>query len=364
MVRIAVVLCTLIATALPVSAELRKTHGEMVLVAVDGFVLPKLEELAQRTKALQRSVGALCQSVDSAIDRRRRDAQTRFEDVVKAWAGAEMFRAGPAKENNRVDRFFFWPDPRGTARRQLARVLATRPANLIEPGELKSHSAALQGLPALESLLYSQKYPLGTETDETGRYRCALANAISSNIETLAAEILTGWKKEGGFRTTMIETGSDNPTYLDAAEASIEIVKAIVAGIDFTVARHALPIMSAAEKKPVRRPKLPFQPSGLTTAYLEASLSAIEELFNLIGLAAFIQGGKPWMKERISITFAQAHELRKILEQTKDLPADEERRLRAARKLKFDLNALRLIIVKELAPAAGLALGFNELDGD
>ena len=86
----------------------------------------------------------------------------------------DFLRFGPMAQEGRYERFAFFPDVHGTGARQLRRFLATEDEALLKPGALREQSAAVQGLPALESLLFSGSKAL-LDAEDAEPYRCALA---------------------------------------------------------------------------------------------------------------------------------------------------------------------------------------------
>lgn len=357
---------TLLITALAPAAgsaealPIRKTHATMVLDAVDKFLLPRIEALQQTTGALETAVGTVCREGEPA----RKAAEAAFGDTVRAWGGLDFVRFGPSAREHRLERIFFWPDPRAFASRQLNQLLAARKPELLAPGALSSQSVAVQGLTPLEGLLFDEKMPLGAGKDEAGTYRCALAAAIAANIHAVAGEIGAGWVGGDGFRTKILAPGSDNALYKDAGETVREVMKALVAGIELCRDRFILPELTAVTANPPRRVRLAFEASGLTGTYLKSSLVALKELYAGIGLDAYVPPDKPWMTSFLPTSW---NSLLADADRLDNLRANErgsEAHLHALRKMRFDLSGIRQIIVKELAPNADIVMGFNELDGD
>ena len=61
----------------------------------------------------------------------------------------------------------------------------------LDPASLAKKSAAVQGLSALEVLLYDDARPI-TGDDEDAHYRCKLALSMAQSTHALAREILSG----------------------------------------------------------------------------------------------------------------------------------------------------------------------------
>ncbi len=67
---------------------------------------------------------------------------------------------GPAREDNRFERLFFWPDRRGRGLRQVQGILAEEDETATDPATLYQKSVAVQGLLALDFVLSGE----GNET--------------------------------------------------------------------------------------------------------------------------------------------------------------------------------------------------------
>ncbi|MCC7252123.1 imelysin family protein [Hyphomicrobium sp.] len=346
------------AQALPI----RKSHATMVLDTIDQFLVPRLEALTKASGGLATSVDAVCKA--GGDETSRKAAAAAFGDTVRAWGGLDFIRFGPAMRAHRLERIFFWPDPRGFASRQLNGLLAAKKPELLAPGALASQSVAVQGLTALEILLFDEKNPLGAGTDEAAKYRCALAAAIAANIHAVAGEIHAGWTGDDGFRRKMLTAGSDNALYKDATETVREVAKALATGLELCRDRFVVPELTAVTAKPPRRARLAFEPSGLTGDYLEASLVALKELYEAIGFDAYVPADKPWMTNFLPTAWKSLLADGARLDTLRKTERGSEAHLHALRKMRFDLGGIRNIIVKELAPNADIVMGFNELDGD
>jgi len=83
-----------------------------------------------------------------------KDTQRAFATTVEAWSLVEAIRFGPVAQQQRYDRIFYWPDPKGLGTRQVRKALEKQDQSVTDVNSLASKSVALQGLSALEYLLY------------------------------------------------------------------------------------------------------------------------------------------------------------------------------------------------------------------
>lgn len=341
-----------------------KTQAEIARDGVDRFILPRIAAFKARSETLSKDVANVCAVRTGDVKAARDAAQTAFVEAVRAWAPLDMVRFGPSAREHRLERIFFWPDPRGIAERQLNGLLAARNSELLKPGALTTQSVAVQGLTALEYLLFNEKKPLGEGDDEAARYRCAMAAAIAQSIDTVAGEIQSGWLGDDGHRAKILNPGPDNVLYRDRAESAREIAKILVLGFDLVRDRIALPELAALARTPPRRARLPFERAHATGIFVQATIEALKDLYDTTGFAARIGPDKNWMTNFLATGWdGLIAESRKV----DDVRAGEvgsNEHLHVFRKVRFDVTSLRQIVVKELAANAGIILGFNELDGD
>ena len=168
----------------------------------------------------------------NAPDLERLDAaRTSFKDALIAWGRIEHVRFGPIAEQNRYDAMIFWPDPRGIARRQIARVLAQQEADALLPQVLAGKSVAIQGFSALDVVLFGSGSEIIARPETAGRFRCGYARALAVNIETVARETLAGWSDPAGFARLWLNPAAGNPAFLNAKETTHALVQAYLTGL-------------------------------------------------------------------------------------------------------------------------------------
>ena len=186
---------------------------------------PPMAALQEATGELGPALGDLC-AVPTASTSDRPCAHA-FAATIDAWAGVDFLRFGPMAQEGRYERFAFFPDVHGTGARQLRRFLAPQDEALLKPGALAGQSAAVQGLPALESLLFSGNEGAPRRRRRPSRSAARSPRRSPSNMHAIA----DGSARRAGRATTswatLIENpGPDNPVYRTHAEAMTEILKA------------------------------------------------------------------------------------------------------------------------------------------
>ena len=132
----------------------------------------------------------------------------------------------------RAERLYFWPDPRNATARQLGELLAGRdPAALTAEGFVRA-SAAVQGLPAVERLLFDEGAAAAFRRGgDVGRRRCEVLEAITRNVAGITGEVAREWSRGDAAYARRVETaGPGNVTYPEPKEATQDLLKSLHAG--------------------------------------------------------------------------------------------------------------------------------------
>ena len=130
--------------------------GAVLAAAVDGFIRPGYGALRSEARLMAELTGELCETPSPGAIQA---AHEGFGRLVEAWSRIEIIRFGPIVEDNRLERIHFFPDRRGLGLRQVQAVLAEKDATATTAVALADKSVALQGLTALEYLLYGTATP-------------------------------------------------------------------------------------------------------------------------------------------------------------------------------------------------------------
>jgi predicted lipoprotein len=343
----------------PAPTATEADYAAVVDQAIDGYILPAYAELEGATHDLVAEVEGLCLTPSAET---QQALAVAFARTVVAWAGVDFFRFGPMARDGRYERFAFWPDVHGTGARQLRRFLAGEDPALLEPGALAEQSAAVQGLPALERLLYSGSKGR-MNTDAPDEYRCGLAMAVAYNMDGIASEALDGWTGEDGWASLMHKPGADNPVYRTADEAMTEILKAILTGFE-QMREHRLAPAVGETPGEARASRAPYNRSGQALPYLLASAEALQAFVDASGILTLVPEQEDWIANSVAFEFSNLDGA--LAAAGPDLEAalaDPEMRQKLV-YAQIVLADLRDLFQQQLGPAAGLTQGFNSLDGD
>ncbi len=199
-------------------------HAGVARNAVEQHIRPGYKRLADATAALNESLKAFCADQQEAS---LAAAKQAYADAVTAWGRIEHLRFGPIMEDHRYERIVFWPDPKGIGSTQVSRAMSKNDPTLISPESLGKKSVALQGLTALEQVLYGRTGLLGQKTG----FRCQYAMAIGANLAAIAAAVDSAWNAPDGYCRLMLNPGADNPVYMQPGEVTQELVMAYATGL-------------------------------------------------------------------------------------------------------------------------------------
>ena len=343
------------AIAAPAAPAFSKLNARVI----DNYVIPRFASLAKASGKMADDIARVCDGDAKAPAALKKD----FADTALAWGGVEFLRFGPMAEVGRPERIDFWPDPRGVAQRQVALLTNKRDPSALDPTTLAKKSAAVQGLSAIELLLQDDAHPI-TGTDEDARYRCKLARTMAQSTHAVAEEILTEWQGDDGWRRRMIEPRAGDARYKSAEEPAGDFARALITGLQMIQDRQVTP-MTAALAAPEKPPRLPFARSNLSARYIGAGIASTKALYGEMQLSSSVPKDKAWMPKWISAAFERlGRDAPAAVEGLSHAAKDDPDRARALRMVRVHIDGIRKLVGRELAPAAGLMIGFNELDGD
>lgn len=276
----------------------------------------------------------------------REPLRPAYRDAVLAWRQLEATGFGPASVPETAARVFFWPDAHGTAGRQLGAALKSRDPQLETAAGLEGQSAGLQSLAALELLLYGGP-PADAAADV---FACRYAQAIADFQAELAREF------EAGLAAVPA----------DGEATARALVIGMRTALD-TLIQLDLERPLGADLADARGQRARAWRSGLSLALIGAALETVERLYAAPqGFGALIAGQAevaPFgavMGQRLEAAQAMLGQVALPLHEAVSDPAARPQ----VEALLEELRTMRRLVVERLAPALGVAAGFNALDGD
>ena len=334
---------------------------------VERHVLPRYAQLADAAAALDAAGRRFCEApATAAID----EVRSAFHAAADAWHGVEHLRFGPMESRLRAERLAFWPDPRNATGRQLGELLAGRdPAGLTPEGFLRA-SAAVQGLPAMERLLFDAGAEAALrKAGDDGVRRCQVLGAITRNVVAIAGEVQQEWTGgDAAYARRFTAAGPENTAYPEAKDATVDVLKSLHGALE-RVASLKLAKPLGASVAAARPALVEEWRSGRALRDVRLNLAAARALYlgeGGFGLGEFVRevAGAPELDTRLSrgldACLAAADKIPDPLETAMKTPRSRP----TVERLLKEVRTLRHAVAERLTTALGVPLGFNALDGD
>ncbi|MBZ9701123.1 MULTISPECIES: imelysin family protein [unclassified Mesorhizobium] len=340
----------------PASAAVKAT--DVIQRAIDGFVRPAYASLHDRAAGLNKAMHALCEKPSKGdLDA----ARAEFSRTVDAWSSAEIIGFGPVKENNRLERMLFWPDRKSIGLKQVQAALAAQDPSATDPAQLSGKSVAMQGLGALEFVLYGDGADaLAGKNDP---YRCAYGAAVAGNIETMAGDVADAWNKPDGFAALWANPGPQNPLYRDGTEAVTELVGIFINELEMVRDVRLKGFLGG--KPEADKPKQAiYWRSQNTTNSLAGNLAGIDGLFEASKLGDALPADARWMAESIRIQLVNGVATAKSVQGPIDMALADPALRAKLEHLALITSSLSTLFGTRLTAEFGLTAGFSSLDGD
>lgn len=260
-----------------------------------------------------------------------------FAEALVAWRRFEATGVGSAGDPETTARVYFWPDKHGTAGRQLATALRARDPRLETAAGLEGQSAALQSLASLEQLLH------GERADDGGDFACRYARAIAAFQAERAAAMT-----------------APDAAPMEALFAGLRAALDTVIALDLE--RPLGRSIEAARGQRARAWR-----SGLSLALIDAALATVEEAHN--GAGGFVaqvaaNAELAPFARTVAARLAAARAAVAAIPAPLHLAVADPALRPKVEALLEEVRAVRRLAVERLAPALGVAAGFNALDGD
>ncbi|HEX2448461.1 MAG TPA: imelysin family protein [Methyloceanibacter sp.] len=338
-------------------AHAEADHAAIARASLTEVIRPGYAAFAEAAGALKQKVEGLCAQPSGPALQEAKDA---FAAAVLAWSKVEIVRFGPVTQDHRFERLFFWPDAKGLGLRQIQDALAKEDANVTEPDELAAKSVALQGLPALEYLLYGDG---GVIPDDDRDFRCKFGLAVATNVDRIANSVVEGWRDDSTYEKAFMGPAPDDPYYHAPKEVTLDLFKTFTTGIELVRDQKLGKPLGANPDE--AKPKLAaFWRSVLTFKNAAGNLEGARILFAQGGFAQVVRQESAGVEDSILFDLDHAVDvLRGIDQPMAEVVKDEGLRAKIE-ALRVALKAAAQTAGDMISRGAGLAFGFNAMDGD
>ncbi|MBK8971028.1 MAG: hypothetical protein IPM37_06535 [Hahellaceae bacterium] len=332
--------------------------------------LSPMKQFEVEAKGFTESWSDVCQ--DQVVQQKElATLQDKWRIVVTSWARASVFSVGPTLDDNRKVRVSAWPVRPGLVDKQTHHLLgqaSSLPANevarLVHQG-----SAAVQGLPALDFLLFAPGSERIDQINKQSLAFCHAGLAISSYLHETSATLFSAWESWPVLNAAQSESRQlSDPRPLKETPAFHRLQDKLLNGL-LSQIRHlnrdgvgSLFDYSNDPKGKQRNLHYPYSQYGTDSLKysLEALSTALRSDSPLITGLAEDSAHRSALNNRINALLEDAGKLPIVTNGQPLSPED----VQTIQNLNLHLEGLYTLLESKLLPELGLTVDFNSEDGD
>jgi predicted lipoprotein len=333
---------------------------------VNHVIIKPYRQLAKSAAILSQRVYALCTPTIPTSEKeniqRRLHTQAAFRHLFRRWANVQFISIGPMAYLQRTERFQYWPDKHAVGNRQLRRLLQeetlkhNHQTSLINLAQLQKKSVAVQGIPALERLLFTKKTSLSPT-------ECHLANIISQNLHSIAQENIDAWVQPPTlFVNEMIHRDRGFGVYSSeqvVANVLFNMLSTQLLIVDLLKLQRALP----QGKKTSRPTRLEAWKSQLSLPLIQENMHSLQQLYRH-GFYSHLKKKDSHTAKKIMVEFHQINAILKNSTLSLAQYIQTNTTHPTIEKILTKLATLQTLINTRMASELKLSTKFNALDGD
>ena len=291
-------------------------------------------ELWHKASALHHAVNTWCLVEPEAITE-------PWHSAMASWMALQGQERGPQQALEQNWSMQFWPDKKNTLGRQMRELLKNEP--YIDPSELANRSVTVQGLGAVEWLLFDP-----AAQASSAEQRCVLMASISAHTVSTASTMASAWQQNPWLE-------------LDNQQWQQEMFSMVNNQLDFMLKKLSLPLAKIGKPNPYFAESWRSQTSY---SNLKANLQQLQSTLMVEGgIVSSLEAIDSPVASRISEALAQTIEQwpsdDSLFEQ---LPTKSG--YRQALNAFNQLDYLNYLLTQEASQALGVTIGFNATDGD
>ncbi len=295
----------------------------------------------------------------------------QWRQAMSDWQHVQWVQFGPIKEDSREWALQFWPDRKNLVGRKTNALLKQDEA--VTEQQLASSSVLVQGLSALEFLLFDESF---NNNINYSKKHCLLVKEIAKKLQITTKELTNEWQ---AFHTTNF---SQFQKPLPEAE-----VTTIDQGINLIVSNIVVQLDKVIDKKigspfainkPIDKSNTYFLESWRSESSknnIRDNIIAIRSIMNEGGLKQYLYTKElnqlaNKLEEELNITIEILNKEMVTLPDNDSnsyfrlLSADKKSAIDSIQPLVTQLAKLRVLIKTDLTKALNIKLGFNSNDGD
>jgi predicted lipoprotein len=325
-----------------ITATPLRAADETLVKIVDRFIIPHYQALSLTADAQENAWAEFCAKPD---EMGFEALQRAYLATADSWSQVEFLHYGPIGDEFRAERLSYWPERKNATAKALAELLERDGVDDLAPETFIKNSVAVQGLPALERLLFDDKAQTELLGGARKARRCAVGQAIAWNVVMIAHDVRLGWSND------VAQAIADPDT---AKEAASRIATDFLASFAFMRDSKLRPMLGkdAASARPMLA-------EGWRSKRSKRALTL--NLETALDLAKLIMAGKDGdtpATVATALSFAEA-----LPEDFGPAVADVKQR----QQFYLVLDALAAARDKahdEIPAVLGVTVGFNSQDGD
>lgn len=323
---------------------------------VEQWLLPRYDALRAAARAQQEAWDSFCAkpSAEGVAE-----LKTRFAAVSAGWAAVEFITFGPVMLSLRPDRFNLFPERRNAVGRSVAEIIGDETDERLQPDRFFRLSAAVQGLPALERVLYDDGAEAALLSGPESARRCALGRAIAENLANIAGELREGWGDRHSGLLAQLIAGQSDPVYFPEPGALLSQMVTDLAGAYQRVVDQRLLVVLGKTPDDAKPLLADRRRSGLSRETIIAIIASADDLADRLAVGLDAKG-----RSAVEKTMAGAEAAAGALPEDIGAAATTPEGRKTLQATVTAFKAAQASVASPLASGLGVPLGFNALDGD
>lgn len=309
-------------------------------------VLPNFLQLANAALVQQQTWNRVCASPSPGGNSQ---LQKAFHKTMDAWALVFHWNIGPMTHYLRREKLYHWPERRNSIAKGLTKLLARKQPEKLAPKRFSKASVAVQGLPALERLLFED-----INVTENA-WACQIGGAIASNVATVANDVEREWRDEVA---PLLYKGEPHPDFFEEpSDFMNRLFNELVTGYRIIKDQKIL-MVTGADGKSTKPGRIENRRSKRFEKNLALNLQGLYQAQAVV--ARFLSDDHQMdMKKQIK-------DVRSALKKLGDFETGVKSG-KIQPQIKLFLSALDVVrdqMAKDYVEQLQLVVGFNSLDGD
>ncbi len=347
-------------TMQPAMAITKQEQSALAKTMLIGYIRPNYAQFLKAAQELETTTKTLCKTASPATLAQEKQA---FAKTVLAFSRIEHIRFGAMTKKHRLERLAFWPDRKNIGLKQVKRVLKTQDTSVLSLSSLQNKSVALQGLTALEYVLYGNEQDSLAKPGITGTFRCHYAQTIAQNIVKIGQNLIKGWEDNHPHVQAFLHPSADNETYMSEREVSQTLFLSFLTGLklvkDFKI---KLPLGASLKKAKPKRAA--FWRSGLALASIASTTRSVQDMFVTGGFFYLADKAEAGIAESVVFEFKTVTSILLSFHQPINVVVKDKTKREKLESILPALNNIYDNAGAAIAKATNMTLGFNALDGD